>query len=167
MGGEQIYPVEKTMIDGVDLQELKIISTPGGDVLRMLRGDSPLMPKFPSGFGEIYFSRVEPGAIKAWKLHKMQNQLFAVPAGQIKIVMYDARADSNTIGTLVQLYLGAPDNYKLLRIPAGIWYGFQGISHDAALICNCADLPHDPEECMRLPADDPSVPYSWKTGGAV
>ena len=35
-----------------------------------------------------------------------------------------------------------------------------------ALICNCADIPHDPDEGRRLPANDPSIPYQWSEGGA-
>lgn len=156
------YEVINTDIAGVSLQSLKIISVPGGNVLRMLRPDCPLMPKFPRGFGEIYFSQVEPGAVKAWKLHTAQNQLFAVPVGKIRIVLYDARPDSPSIGSLVELNLGQPDTYRLLRIPAGIWYGFKGISEQTALICNCADLPHDPAECLRKDAHDPEIPYEWK-----
>ena len=30
------------------------------------------------------------------------------------------------------------------------------------LLCNGADLPHDPEEGRRLPLDSPEIPYSWE-----
>lgn len=148
-------------IKGAYLQPLKIIEAPGGAVLRMLRSDSPLLPCFPNGFGEIYFSEILPGEIKAWKMHKIQNQLFAVPTGQIKIVLYDARADSNTLQVMCEMILGRPDNYNLLRIPAGVWYGFEGVGKSPSLICNCADIDHDPNECLRLPRDTPDIPYSW------
>ena len=66
-----------------------------------------------------------------------------------------------TCGVLRELYLGRPDHYGLLRIPTGVWYGFTAATDEPALICNCADLPHDPEEGERLPADTKDIPYSW------
>lgn len=163
---ENEYAPRKTGIAGVELQALKVIDAPGGAVLRMLRGDSPLLAGMSPGFGEIYFSEVLPGSVKAWKLHKKQNQLFAVPIGLIRIVLYDARADSPSMGTLVELALGRPDNYNLLRIPAGVWQGFQNAGNGLALICNRADMAHDPAECLRLDPDDPSIPYQWKIARA-
>ena len=90
-----------------------------------------------------------------------QTQYYTVPHGLLKLVLYDARPDSPTCGVLRELYLGRPDHYGLLRIPTGVWYGFTAATDEPALICNCADLPHDPEEGERLPADTKDIPYSW------
>ena len=57
--------------------------------------------------------------------------------------------------------LPQPVNYALLRIPTGVWYGFAAMGDAPALICNCADISHDPAEGQRLPVDDPSIPYAW------
>lgn len=62
----------KSVIDGVVLQDLRIIPADGGPVLHMLRADSPLF----RSFGELYFSEVEPGSVKAWKRHAVQTQPF-------------------------------------------------------------------------------------------
>lgn len=148
-------------VAGALFQPLKVIPAHGGPVLHMLRPDSPLLPDFHAGFGEIYFSEVLPGAIKAWKRHSRQTQHFAVPCGLLKIVLYDDRPASITHGRLCELNLGRPDCYGLLRIPAGVWYGFTALGKAPALICNCADIPHDPAESERLPVDDPSIPYTW------
>ncbi|MBO4313453.1 MAG: dTDP-4-dehydrorhamnose 3,5-epimerase family protein [Desulfovibrio sp.] len=152
----------ETGIAGALLQELNIIPTQGGPVLHMLTNESALMPSFPNGFGEIYFSEVLPGAVKAWKRHRRQTQLFAVPAGLLKIVLFDDRADSPTRGTVRELTLGRPKQYRLLRIPVGVWYGFTALGSNPALICNCADLPHDPTEGERLSPDDAAIPYAWQ-----
>lgn len=144
------------------IKDLKIISAPGGPVLHMLKADDEQFRDFfPNGVGEVYFSEVEPGAVKAWKLHKKQNGLFAVPMGLIKMVLYDARAESTTLGVMGALDLGRPDDYRLLRIPHGVWYGFKCVSATPAIICNCADIPHDPDDCLRKPANDLSIPYQW------
>jgi len=146
---------------GVALQELAVIETEGGPVLRMLRPDWPLF----AGFGELYFSEVLPGAVKAWKQHTLQTQHLAVPVGRLKLAIYDARPTSASFGQLREYILGRPDCYRLLRIPPGLWYGFTAVGSEKALICNCADLPHDPEESLRKPWDSPEIPYSFASPG--
>lgn len=150
-------------IEGALLQPLAVIPTPGGPVMRMLRPESALLPDFRQCFGEIYFSEVLPGHVKAWKRHTRQVQHFAVPSGLLRIVLYDDRQGSATRGVVCELALGRPDNYALLRIPTGVWYGFTAMGDAPALICNCADIPHDPTEGQRLPMNDPSIPYVWST----
>lgn len=149
--------VKKTGIEGVVLLPLKIIPTDGGPVLHMLRSDSPLF----KGFGELYFSEVLPGAVKAWKQHSRQTQHFAVPMGHLKIVLFDGRETSSTQGQVLELTLGRPDNYALLCIPPLVWYGFTALGTAPALICNCADMPHDPQEAVRKPVDTKDIPYRW------
>ncbi|MBQ9537624.1 MAG: dTDP-4-dehydrorhamnose 3,5-epimerase family protein [Desulfovibrionaceae bacterium] len=155
------YTTQETSINGVKLQPLQVIDTPQGAVLHMLRGDYALMPTFPAGFGEIYFSEVHYGEIKAWKRHQLQQQLFAVPWGLLHLVLYDPREQSPTKGQVLSLSLGRPDHYNLLSIPCGIWYGFTAQSHPGALLCNCANIPHDPHESEHIPATSPLIPYSW------
>ena len=155
------HSTEQTGIKDAVYMELPTFPTNGGRVLRMLRPDSPMWPNFPAGLGEVYFSLVEPQIVRAWKLHTRQTGLFAVPMGLVKFVLYDARAASPTLGVIASLELGLPDNFRLLRIPNGVWYGFKCLSASAALICNCADMPHDPEEAQTLPPDDIKVPFKW------
>lgn len=147
----------ESMIEGVTLTELRQISDARGAVLHMLRCDAPDFTQF----GECYFSEVLPGAVKAWKRHRAQTQNLAVPVGRIRMVMYDARERSMTLGHLQELELGRPDAYLRLRIPPGVWYGFACISDMPALLSNCADLPHDPTESELRPTDDTRIPYHW------
>lgn len=140
---------------------LKIMPANGGPVMRFLRKGALWREIFPTGLAEIYFSEILPGAVKAWKLHTTQNALFCVPFGLIRLVLFDPREDSFTRGALAVQYLGRPDHYQMLRIPARVWYGFQCIGESSALVCNCVDLEHDPKEAERLPMDDPSIPYHW------
>lgn len=147
-------------IHGVLFQPVKEIPTAGGPVLHMLRADSPEF----SGFGEIYFSLVEPGAVKAWKRHTRQTQFFAVPSGLLEVVVHDPREDSPTRGMTASFLLGRPGCYATLRIPPGLWYGFACRSVETAVLANCADIPHDPEESERLPQDSPRIPYALEGG---
>jgi dTDP-4-dehydrorhamnose 3,5-epimerase len=139
------------------LQPLREIPTEGGAVLHMLRSDSPLF----RGFGEVYFSELRPGNVRAWKKHSEQTQHFSVPVGLMRIVLYDGREQSPTFGALAEVLLGRPGHYGLLRIPPGIWYGFAAQGDKPALIANCTDTPHCPEESERLPADSGRIPFRW------
>jgi dTDP-4-dehydrorhamnose 3,5-epimerase len=146
-------------IDGVWTHDLSVIETSGGPVLHMLRADSPLF----GNFGEIYFSVVLPGAVKAWKQHSLQSQNFAVPSGLVQVVVYDGRDDSPSKGKLESILLGRPDYYRLLHIPPGLWYGFAGRSLAPSVLANCVDMPHSPEDSQTRPWDDADIPYSWKS----
>ena len=144
-------------IAGVAMVALKQIEDARGGVFHMLRADSPLF----TGFGEIYFSLILPGVVKAWKRHKLMTQHFAVPVGRIRLVLFDDRPASLSRSRVETFLLGRPDHYVLLRIPPLVWYGFQGLGESPSLVANCTDLPHDPEESENLPISDPSVPFDW------
>lgn len=144
------------MIKGLIIQELKQIVDERGKVMHMLRADSPLFTKF----GEIYFSVVNPSAVKAWKRHLKMTQHFAIPVGKIRLVIYDERENSESFRKIEVLEMGE-DNYSIVRIPPLVWYGFKGISQVSALIANCTDAPHDPGEVETLDAFDGRIPYNW------
>jgi len=146
------------IIEGVIKAHLKMLSDDRGAVLHMIRNDSPLF----TDFGEVYFSEVRCGAIKAWKRHVRMTQHIAVPIGKIRLVIYDGRDNSATRNNRLELILGRPDDYFLVRIPPLVWYGFQGISSESALIANCTDLRHDPEEIERLDQATCQIPYTWE-----
>jgi len=144
------------MIEGVIIQELKQIIDERGKVMHMLRSDSPLF----TNFGEIYFSVVNFGAVKAWKKHLKMTQHLAVPIGKIRLMIYDDREESKTFKKVDVIEMGE-DNYCLVKIPPMVWYGFKGISDVPALIANCTDLPNEPDEIERLDFDDKKIPYDW------
>lgn len=144
------------MIDGVLVNSLKQIHDERGKIMHMLRNDAPWF----RGFGEIYFSSIHPGAIKAWHLHKRMTLNYAVPYGKIKLVLFDDRPDSPTKGQLQEMFLG-PDNYSLVTIPPMVWNGFKGVGEFTSIVANCATLAHDPNEIERLDPFDKKIGYDW------
>lgn len=144
------------MIEGVQIIPLRQILDERGKVMHMLRADAP---HFKS-FGEIYFSVVNPGAIKAWHIHRIMTLNYAVPVGQIKFVLYDEREGSPTKGEMQEIFLG-PDNYNLVTVPPNVWNGFKGIGTVPSLVANCASIGHDATEIDRKNPFDPSIPYDW------
>ena len=144
------------MIDGVIVTPLRQIPDERGKVMHMLRCDTAPFNQF----GEIYFSVVYPGAIKAWQLHKRMILNYAVPHGHIKFVLYDDRSGSPTKGELQEIFLG-PDNYMLVTVPSMVWNGFKGLGSEPAIVANCASIPHDPNEIERLSPFNSLITYDW------
>jgi dTDP-4-dehydrorhamnose 3,5-epimerase len=144
------------MIDGVMITPLRQIVDERGKIMHMLRSDAPHF----KNFGEIYFSFVHPGIIKGWHLHKEMTLNYAVPVGKIKLVLYDGRKGSKTEKETMELFLG-PDNYCLVTVPSMVWNGFKGIGTETSIVANCATIPHDPQEIMRLDPFSKEIPYDW------
>ncbi|MEK7378140.1 MAG: dTDP-4-dehydrorhamnose 3,5-epimerase [Candidatus Binatota bacterium] len=144
------------MIQGVSIRPLKQISDERGKVMHMLRRDDPWFERF----GEIYFSVIYPGVIKAWHLHKIMTLNYGVVSGAIKLVLYDDRDGSPTKGELQEIFTGE-ECYSLITIPPNIWNGFKGIGAKPALVANCATEPHDPSEIVRMDPFSKKIPYNW------
>ena len=145
------------MIDGVEIFPLTRIQDERGMVMHMLKNSDPHF----LAFGEIYFSVIYPGVIKAWHLHSRMTINYAVVEGNIKLVVFDQRPDSKTKGELQEIYFGQV-NYQLVRVPPGVVNGFTSTGGRRAIVANCADLPHDPSEITRIDPFTPTIPYDWK-----
>ncbi|OGC04142.1 dTDP-4-dehydrorhamnose 3,5-epimerase [candidate division WOR-1 bacterium RIFOXYA12_FULL_43_27] len=144
------------MIDGVKIIQLRKIPDERGMIMHMLKSTDPHFEKF----GEVYFSVAYPGVIKGWHLHTKQTQFYAVISGMIKLVLFDERKDSKTKGELMEIFTGE-DNYQLIRIPVGVVNGYKTIGVKPAIVANCADLPHEPDEMLRYDPLKNHIKYDW------
>ena len=145
------------MIDGVSVTPRKQISDERGKIMHMLKATDTEYEKF----GEIYFSCIYPGVVKAWHYHEVMALNYAVPVGQIKLVLFDDREGSSTKGEIQEIFLGE-DNYALVTVPPKVWNGFKGVGVGMAVVANCATIPHDPSEIQRLEPQDFKIPYDWQ-----
>lgn len=143
-------------IEGVLITPLRRIPDERGEIMHMLRRDSEVFKEF----GEIYFSKVHPGVIKGWHVHKRMTLNYAVPIGKIKLALYDNRGDSPTKGNIMELFIGEV-NYNLVTVPPGVVNGFKGIGSGDSLVANCASEPHDPTEIERIEPFTKGIPYDW------
>ena len=133
---------------GCKLTDLPVIPSDGGSVLHFIkRGDSGFVE-----FGEAYFSKIEQGVTRAWKMHYRMTLNLAVPVGRVLFCLKDLRDDSPTRGLSTKVFL-EDETYRRLTVSPRIWFGFMGIGKGMNLICNQADLPHDPKEVVREPFD--------------
>ena len=77
------------------------------------------------------------------------------------MVLYDYREDSSSFNQLIKINLGRPNNYFRITIPPGIIYGFKCLSNPNALLVNCTDIEHDPNELITFSLNDKKVPFLW------
>ena len=146
----------QTKIEGVWIKPLRKIPDERGMIMHMLRADEPIFDKF----GEIYFSVGLPGAIKGWHNHTRQSQNYAVIQGMIKLVLYDERENSHSKNELIEIFTGE-DKYELIHIPPGVVNGYKTYGTKPAIIANCADMPHDPNEMIRYNPLKSHIDYNW------
>ena len=144
------------MIQDVKIVKKQVINDERGKIVHMLRNDDKNFLKF----GEIYFSYVYPNMIKAWHIHKKMTLNYVAAFGKIKLVLYDDRKNSKTVGKIQEIFL-SNENHLLVSIPPNIWNGFTSADENLAVLANCSDIPHDKTEISRLSFDDPKFPYNW------
>jgi dTDP-4-dehydrorhamnose 3,5-epimerase len=150
--------VAESSIIGVAVKDLKLLPSDRGRLMEIQRGDEQDFP----GFGQAYVTSTYPGVIKAWYRHATQVDQIAVVTGLLKLVLYDDRPESPSHGTVQEIVIGdlAP---RLVRIPPGIWHGFQAIGGREAFALHLNTVPYDaarPDE-ERLPPDTDEIPYRW------
>lgn len=138
------------MIKDVIITPLRTIPLNGGDVMHALKRDDVGY----RGFGEAYFSIVNPDTIKGWKRHRDMTSNFIVPKGKVKVVIFDDTCDVFMDEIL------SPDNYRRLTIPPMVWVAFKGICSQPSLLLNVANIKHDPAETDTK--DINAIPYDWR-----
>ncbi len=146
--------MDKIDIEGVILSPQKRIHHPKGDIYHCMKeSDVGYL-----SFGEAYFSTINTGEIKGWKMHKMMTLNLLVPLGEIKFVIYDDRQKSKSKTNYCEVTL-SQTNYQRLTVPPGLWLAFKGKGNKQNLILNIANMEHDPNEIDRLELDQ--IYYDW------
>lgn len=148
------------MIPGVKLIPLAQFADRRGIVKHMLKSTDDHFRQF----GEIYFSQVEPGVIKGWHLHKKMTLNYACVYGRVLVGLVDGRRESPRYGEVMHVRLEEyGDDYKLLIVPPGVWNGFRSAEESPihAIVANCATLPHDPDEIVRVHPAEFEFDFDW------
>lgn len=111
---------------------------------------------------QVFQSLLEPGAITAWHCHVETMDRMFCAFGRIKLALYDARSESSTYGTVIELRLGE-ERPMLVTVPPGVWHGVACLGSKPALLINLVDKAYDynDPDHWRLPADTPQIPYRF------
>jgi dTDP-4-dehydrorhamnose 3,5-epimerase len=144
-------------IEGVELRDLPLFSDEGGDFCEIARfaadGTAHDLPDFH--LAQSSYSLMEPGAIKAWHLHRNQDDLWFVPhRPRLLVGLLDVREESSTYRASMRLAVGV-GRPRLLYIPRGVAHGVANLGAEPAAVFYFVNQPFDaanPDE-HRLPWD--------------
>ncbi len=144
-------------IDGVGLHELRRFHDDGGALTELLRLGDGVAPGL-DGFrpAQINYACLQPGAIKAFHLHRRQTDVwFVPPEDRVLAVLVDMRDGSPTEGRRLRLVLGDGES-ALLRIPPGVAHGCKNLGAFPARLLYFTDLHFSPE---RGACDEGRLPW--------
>ena len=145
------------MINGIIKTKLKKYTDKKGSVFRAIRKDDDGYVDFE----EVYFSVVNKGVIKGWKMHQKMTLNLVVPIGSVLMCCVDTRKKSSTYNNVNKFFL-SQDPYFRLTVPPKVWFAFKGISDEANLICNISDFIHDANEVVLKELREFEVDWSTK-----
>ncbi len=149
------------MIVGVQVKQLVSHADERGVLMELLRSDDALFDRF----GQVYMTTCNPGFAKAWHLHKVQVDNMVCIQGRLRLGLYDGRKGSSTFGKVQEFILGS-ENPLLVRIPEGVYHGFECAEDEPCIVINIPTHPYNraqPDE-FRKPFDSPDIPFRWKAG---
>ena len=148
----------KPQVAGVEVVELRRFADERGSMTELGRFTEGV-PEALVGFTlrQVNYSEIEPGAIKAFHLHRVQTDIWYVPPGdKLLLVLVDVRAGSPTEGVKTRLVLGAGSS-RLVRIPPGVAHGVKNLVRAIGRVIYFTDVQFSPEPELcdegRLPWD--------------
>ena len=134
----------------ISLTSLSKIRVEGGDVFHGYKKSDLQF----NGFGEIYYSWIDFGFIKAWKKHNQMTMNLVVPYGSAKFVFFAKDMKTKLFETTI-----GEENYSRITVPPGIWFGFMGKHKDKSLITNISNIEHSDIEVEKKNIS--AINYKW------
>jgi len=154
-------PTQQSLIDGVQVQEVKNVIKGNGLLTEIYRSDWVLDDR---AVAQIFQVLLHPKGLSAWHSHAHTTDRLFVNQGLIRIVLYDGRVDSPTSGRINEFRLGL-SRPALIVVPPQVWHGVQNISPEPSLLLNLVDRAYEYEDPdhWRIPEDSSQIPYRWPT----
>lgn len=114
----------KPKIDGVQVVDLPVLRDDGGYFLELSRFTKHVMQQFPDfNLQQLNLSEMDPGVIKAWHIHKQQDDIwFVPPSHRLLVALRDIRETSSTKDVTLRFVLGGGKG-QLVFIPHGVAHG--------------------------------------------
>ena len=146
-------------VEGVELVRLDPIVDGRGALTPLLALSDPFWRE-PVVYA--YSVMLRPGVIKGWGMHRLQTDRYFVPAGRLRVVLYDGRVNSPTFENLQEIWF-SDEGSGLVRIPPGVWHADQNWGDRNAWLINFPTLPYDPADPDKYRVDphDGEIPFDW------
>jgi dTDP-4-dehydrorhamnose 3,5-epimerase len=103
-----------------------------------------------------------PSSIRAWVMHKEQEDRLFMVKGYVRWAFFDARVDSATHGML-SVHTFSERQRIMLTIPPGVFHGVQNIGLEDAIFINMPSRPynHKNPDKYRLPIKNDLIPFDF------
>lgn len=109
--------------------------------------------------GNCSFSKA--GVLRGLHYHLKQADLWGVPVGAVRAVLYDCRASSPTRGASQIVEMGE-DNRVSLYIPKGVAHGFRALRE--SYMTYLVDELYDNSDELGILWNDPALGIDWGSG---
>jgi dTDP-4-dehydrorhamnose 3,5-epimerase len=129
-------------IHGVRLIELGNVITRSGFMTEIFRTD---WPGAPMSVRQINWVQLNPGAVTDWHMHESRIDHLVGVGGNVKLALWDDRADSTSKGVTEIYRLGAARPIMVI-VPPGVWHGLRNESGQATGYINVTDNLYDYED---------------------
>ena len=149
-------------IEGVEVRRLRPIVDHRGQLTPLMDTRDPFWDE-PVVYA--YEFTIQPGRIKGWGMHDRQTDRYFAASGSVRVVLFDGRESSPTVGTLVQIYF-SERSPGLVKIPPGVWHADQNWGSTEARVINYPTRAYDPEDPDKYRIDPHAgiIPFDWTLG---
>jgi dTDP-4-dehydrorhamnose 3,5-epimerase len=147
-------------IDGVLVQRAHVLGDDRGTIQELI---SLKEQYWNQGFVYLYKGTCRPGKFKGWGVHDSHTDRYIVIDGEMLLVLYDERENSQTKGVVQEFYL-SPTGVFQVTIPAGVWHLHQNIGSRDLIFLNAPTEPynHSRPDKRRLPVVNDRIPYKMR-----
>jgi dTDP-4-dehydrorhamnose 3,5-epimerase len=135
-GGRRAVPPR---IVGVQIFDLGNIITRSGWMAEVFRTDWPVVG---ISVRQVNWVQLSSGAVTDWHCHTQQTDHLIGVGGNIKLALWDDRADSPSKGSSEIIRIGAIRPVMVI-VPPGIWHGLRNESGAPAGYINVTDQLYD------------------------
>ena len=152
-----------SLVDGVRFRPTRPVPHEDGHVTEVARVSWELLG---NPLVQVHVTTTFAGRIRAWGLHPLGTDRLFVVSGLVKLVVFDGRKDSPTLGRLNE-FVVSEKNPGLLIVPPNVYHGWKNIGISEATIINMPDRMYDYEQpdALDLPWDSEAagrlIPYKW------
>ena len=156
-----LKPDSADLISGVRVQPIPLWPDDRGYFLELARFGQGLVDGFPAPTTQVSAALTYPGAIKAFHVHKLQTDVWAVVQGMFQVALADLRPASPTFGLRNTFYIGQLRSWQLL-IPPGVAHGYKVIGTTPAMLVYLTDRLYNPDDEGRIPHNSTGINYDWE-----
>jgi len=147
------------IIDGLNIKRLRPVEDHRGHIVEMF---SEAWGMTQHSVPYAYHVTLRSGSIRAWLVHKEQEDRIFISRGTLLWAFFDDRVDSKT-RNLLNVFTFSEENRALFIIPPGVYHGVKNIGEQASVFINMPSKPYnhsDPDK-YRLPLKNDLIPFDF------